>query len=472
MTPRLRQPPLAEPSPPLRQFLRFAQRQAWLIVLVPVIAIAAAAFTVQRQASVYRASMGIVVAQSSVRYQPPLGNQALAQTMKGILKSDVVARRVDAQLALPISSAELAKKLRVEFQPDSSVLNVSYDSTDKDVALSVVTEVGAAFKRVARDVGVSTRLNRPGPLGIVASIFDPPHLQAGRVSPRPKQVLGFAGILGLALGLILAFARESLDDRIRSRDDAEEAFGAPVIGALPRRFRARPSTMGHAQPSKEAEDALQTLRANFEAAANGTTSTFLITSALDRDKPANVVANLAVALALEGHDVLCIDADVRRPILNRLLGISESARGLLSVVEDGAPPERALEEIELVAASKNGPAGAARERPGGRLLLMPAGSGASDVSAVVSSQRLLEVVAQLSAGSRYVLIHSPGLLSTPNGAASIASHVDSVLVVARQGRTRREWAEKVRLTLKALGTRKVALVLTDVKWPLSTVGTE
>jgi capsular polysaccharide biosynthesis protein len=385
MTPRLRQPPLAEPSPPLRQYLRFAQRQAWLIVLVPLVAIAAAAFTVQRQASVYRASMGIVVAQSSVRYQPPLGNQALAQTMKGILKSDVVARRVDEQLALPISSAELAKKLKVEFQPDSSVLNVSYDSTDKGTALSVVTEVAAAFQRVARDVGVSTTLNRPGPLGIVARIFDPPHLQAGRVSPRPKQVLGFAGILGLAVGLILAFARESLDDRIRSRDEAEEAFGAPVIGALPRRFRARPSTMGHAQPSKEAEDALQTLRANLEAAANGTASTFLITSALDRDKPANVVANLAVALALEGHDVLCVDADVRRPILTRLLGIPESARGLLSVVEDGVPPERALEEIALVAASKNGPAGAARDRPAGRLLVMPAGSGPSDVSAVVSA---------------------------------------------------------------------------------------
>jgi Mrp family chromosome partitioning ATPase len=274
------------------------------------------------------------------------------------------------------------------------------------------------------------------------------------------------------VGLILAFARDSLDDRIRSRDEAEEAFGAPVIGALPRRFRARPSTMGHAQPSKEAEDALQTLRANFDDRIRSRDEAEEAFGALDRDKPANVVANLAVALALEGHDVLCVDADVRRPILTRLLGIPESARGLLSVVEDGVPPERALEEIALVAASKNGPAGAARDRPAGRLLVMPAGSGPSDVSAVVSSQRLLEVVAQLSARSRYVLIHSPGLLSPPNGAASIASHVDSVLVVARQGRTRREWAEKVRLTLKALGTRKIALVLTDVKEPLSTVGTK
>jgi hypothetical protein len=59
-----------------------------------------------------------------------------------------------------------------------------------------------------------------------------------------------------------------------------------------------------------------------------------------------------------------------------------------------------------------------------------------------------------------------------DGAASIASDVDSVLVVARQGRTRREWAEKVRLTLKALGTRRVALILTDVRNTRSRTGTD
>jgi Mrp family chromosome partitioning ATPase len=77
-------------------------------------------------------------------------------------------------------------------------------------------------------------------------------------------------------------------------------------------------------------------------------------------------------------------------------------------------------------------------------------------------------VVQLSAKSRYTLIHSPGLLSDMNGATSLASDVDSVLVVVRQGQTRREAAARVRSTLEKLGTRKVALVLTDVRRPRST----
>ena len=135
---------MAETSPPLRQFLRFAKRQAWLIALVPVLTVAASAFIVQREAPVYQASMGIGVAQSGA--SPPLGSPALMQTMKNILKSNVVAQGVVTQLGLPISSAALSKKIRVQYQPDSSVLNVSYDSTDKSEALSVVGQTGVEFQ--------------------------------------------------------------------------------------------------------------------------------------------------------------------------------------------------------------------------------------------------------------------------------------------------------------------------------------
>jgi capsular polysaccharide biosynthesis protein len=38
---------------------------------------------------------------------------------------------------------------------------------------------------------------------------------------------------GLALGVGVAFLSESLDNRIRSRDEIERVLGVPVLGVVP-----------------------------------------------------------------------------------------------------------------------------------------------------------------------------------------------------------------------------------------------
>src|SRR6266496_4312357 len=162
--------------------------------------------------------MGILVAQGGGSVQPQLGNLPLTQTMTNILESDVVATQVTRKLNLQISSSDLLKKITVQVKPDSSVLGVSYDSSSKRQAIQVLDALATAFKSLIRQqLGVSASFRQTGPLRIVVSVFNPPHLEPGRVSPQPTKVLAFAGALGLVLGFILAFARDALDDRIRGR---------------------------------------------------------------------------------------------------------------------------------------------------------------------------------------------------------------------------------------------------------------
>ena len=118
-------PPLQESTPPLRQYLGFLKRHAWLIVLVPVVAIALAWLFVSRQTSVYRAEMGIIVAQAGGTGQPQIGGTALTQTMQNIITSDVIARRVAGGLDLPVDSSDLLKKIKTTVKPSSSVITVS-----------------------------------------------------------------------------------------------------------------------------------------------------------------------------------------------------------------------------------------------------------------------------------------------------------------------------------------------------------
>src|SRR5207237_5659599 len=52
-------------------------------------------------------------------------------------------------------------------------------------------------------------------------------------SPRPKRDTALGAFVGLLLGLGIAFLREQLDGKIRSRSDAEELSKLPVIAELP-----------------------------------------------------------------------------------------------------------------------------------------------------------------------------------------------------------------------------------------------
>ena len=460
---------MQESTPPLRQYLGFLKRHAWLIVLVPVVAIALAWLFVSRQTSVYRAEMGIIVAQAGGTGQPQIGGTALTQTMQNIITSDVIARRVAGGLDLPVESSDLLKKIKTTVKPSSSVITVSYDSTDKPQAVAVLTRLATEFKALIRtNLGVTGSLQKTGPFLIVANVYDPPHLQPDRISPQPAKVLGFAGALGLALGLVFAFARHSLDNRVRSRHDAEEWFGAPVIGTLPPRIRSEAIGLSGAKPRRrdnEAVEAIQLLRANFQFGASSVSGpTVLVTSDLEGEGKTTVVANLGLALALAGKDVVCVEGDVRSPALHRLLGVKQSTRGLVDVIEGRASLDDVLEEVPLARQSENG---RAPDKPG-RLMFLSAGPPSSTA---LPPERIMDVVRDLSSRAEYVIFDSSPLLSGGE-ALPLAVDMDGVLVVAREGRTTREGAQAVRTTLDGLGADKVAVVLIDASQPLSSYTTD
>jgi capsular polysaccharide biosynthesis protein len=453
---------MTETTPPLRQAGRFLKRHAWLILLVPILAVAAASLVVRHQQKVYRASMGIVVAQSGVPYQPPLGNQALTQTMTSLLESDVVARDVVQKLQLKSSPAAILSHLHVAAKPDNSVLDVSYDSPRPPEALRILRQFGRSFEDLAqKELGVTTSFKKkPGQLAIVARIFSPPYLHSQPVSPRPAKTLGFAAALGLALGLILAFARESLDDRVRGPRDAEEWFEAPLIGTFPRAFRASPLGARNEQ-NAGGQNAVDALSANLLLGSRKLGPAVLVTSPAEERASAAIVARVGAALARAGQNVVCVATDFRHPDLQELMERRKNGkpeRGLTDLLQGEVGIEEALHEVSFMPSSSNG--GASADTPG-RLLLLPLGTAPSEPTPFPSGQ-LSQLVAALSERASFVLFESPPLLSSPH-ALTLASVVDGVLLVARQGRTRREDAHAVRAALTEKGARNVALVLLDAQ---------
>jgi tyrosine-protein kinase len=471
--------PMNEDQRPLSYYLQAVKRQGWLVMLVLALSVLVSYAVVASQKSVYRASTKIVVGQGGGQFQSILGNQGLTLTMTNLFESEVVARQVIQTLGLQATTDDLLKQTHVTVRPDSSVLNISYDASSRRQAVRILSTYAAVYTKLVDDLRRGTGKNRNGPFATVdANVWDPPHALQDRVSPKPKKTIGFAAVLGLALGLILAVVRESLDDRIRTQKEAEELFGAPVIAVLPKGIRRRPPPA--IRTSGKAGDALleektRMLAASIEWSGDGVSGpTILVTSGLPDEGKTTVTANLGIALALAGHEVVCVDADLRRPKLHEYLGLSADGEGLLQVLGAQADPERVLRSVSITVDGRD-PSSNADDAPktgdaladnnsspsAGRLRVLTAGGAALGRRPQLTQEATSSLLERLAAEASYVLVDAPPLLQMAD-ALPLALSADTVLIVSRRGRSTKESAAAVRATLEGLGIRRTALVLTDV----------
>jgi succinoglycan biosynthesis transport protein ExoP len=457
------------PHASIQQSVDVLLRQFWLIALVTLLAIGVSVAVNSQKPNVYRASMKVVVGQGGGVFQPEFGNAArpFTQTMTSLLESDVVAATVIKNLKLDTTPEKLLADVQVTTAPESSVLEVELDSQNGPGAVRILNEVGRVFTAL-----VGEKLGPESPLAaeerlppITATVFDPAHLEAGRVSPRPVRSTFLAGVLGLALGLVFAFLRDSMDDRIRNRRDAEKWFGAPVIGSLPPAMLGkRPSALngGNGSHGHGVRTATELVRAQLQYAQLGRPSgTIVVTGALPDAGKSTLAANLAVALATAGEDVICVDADLRHPSIGRYVDVGPGAVGLSEVLEKGADLDKALREVELHAAGSNGagPVGAA---PGGRLRVLLPTKPEPNPADLLKPDAIAKLIEELRKRAGFVLFDAPPILAVGD-AFPLMLASDQVIIAVRQRRTTKEMGEAVREILDRLGVADASIVLTDAK---------
>lgn len=196
-------------------------------------------------------------------------------------------------------------------------------------------------------------------------------------------------------------------------------------------------------PRSPAAEAYQSLRTNIEFSGLETTLRSLLVTCADAETDkSNALANLAVVMAQAGDRVVVVDGDLRRPRQHEIFGVANS-RGLTDwLKESGAP---ALVETSVP-----------------NLRLLPSGPLPPNPVALLSTNRLAELLAQLSADADYVLVDAPPVLAVTD-AALWAGKVDGVLLAVHAGRTRREHAQRAKTVLEKVQARIVGAVLLDAE---------
>lgn len=481
-----------QPQPAARRQLEIVKRQAGLVVLLTVAALGAAAATSFTQQKVYRASTKIVVGQGGGIFQPQFGNvfQPYTQTMSSLFKSDIVANTVIRDLDLNETPKSLLAHVHVATTPDSAVLLVTFDSHNRADAVRTLRRMASVFtslvrQKLGRTPGTAQQAGATPP--ITATVFDPAHALSTPLSPRPVRNLAFAGVIGLILGMVLGLLREALDDRLRGRDEVEEYFAAPVVAALPKSMLGRQAVASARKRvlslSREAArrrrsaqvEAVDRLR--LQLSRNGTGGRLVvITSSASGEGKSTVAANLGVALALAGHDVICVDADPHQSRgLSHYLDLERMGGNASPLKSEHGDLPEALRDVSIrngVAEGQSRPADAAGNEPAepslpgfGRSANRAPGDGRpgrmqllvwGHEQEALTHRTIPELAAELKGQARYIVVDSPPLSSGTT--LALLSVADETIVVAREERTTKEQARVVRQTLERLHVASYSIV--------------
>jgi capsular exopolysaccharide synthesis family protein len=151
--------------------------------------------------------------------------------------------------------------------------------------------------------------------------------------PNKRRNYQMGLMVGLLLGVGLAFLFEHLDNTYKNPEDIKTDLGLPFLGMVPdatprQRAGARGprvvSTTARASHSSVAE-AYRILRTNLLfSAPEGAGRTILITSANPSEGKTTTTTNLAESLAHNGARVLAVDSDLRRPALHQRFGVHKT----------------------------------------------------------------------------------------------------------------------------------------------------
>ncbi len=358
-----------------------------------------------------------------------------------IVSSPPVLQQVIADQHLNLTLPALQSEITATVPQGTVLLDVSVKDRSPQRALDIARSVGVQFPRFVNTLEDSAPSASRGPSNssVRISVVSPPRLPTSPVSPRKPVLIGLGLFLGLILGLGGVVVREYWDRRIRDPEDVAAVVAAPLIGNIPEDSRAgkRPLVV-QADPQSVVAEGYRQLRTNLQfREETHDLRSFVVCSAVPSEGKTVVAANLSLALAQAGLNVILVDADLRLPRLASLFGL-ENEHGLADALTGQLPIDECLQSHD--------------ELP---LQIMTSGWQPSNPSELL--EQFPAVLADLLSRSDIVIVDSPALLPVTDGSI-VAQSVSGAILVARVASTRANQIEAAARSLRLVGAEIAGVV--------------
>jgi polysaccharide biosynthesis transport protein len=234
--------------------------------------------------------------------------EQLSRTYSTLASNPNVAEAVLGRLDLDLTRDELLDRMGFAPVERTQLLQISAQAESRELAQRIAQTYATVFvERIADRV-------RRGAAPSRVSISEPAARPSDPVAPRPALYIGLGSLVALLLAAAVAVVRDRLDHGVQIPQAASEAFGRPILARVP-------EIRGSAEASAaEVLDPLRVLRANLDVGPGGRPHVIVVTSASPGDGKSTIAAELALATVVDGERVALVEADLRRPALERTVG--------------------------------------------------------------------------------------------------------------------------------------------------------
>jgi capsular exopolysaccharide synthesis family protein len=267
------------------------------------------------------------------------------------------------------------------------------------------------------------------------------------VRPNRRMYILLSAIVGLTIGIGLAFLFEYLDNTIKSPYDIDMYLRRqPFLGPIGSFSTLESELVTFLKPESNFSESFRNIRTNLLLNYTETLpKSFLITSPDRGEGKTLVSANLAVALTQNNKNVLLIDANMRMPRLYSVFGVGNSP-GLSDLLKGEVILETIIHPTEVDGVS-----------------IIPAGKIPLDPLELLGSDRMFMLIEKLKEKFDFIIIDAPGISVGPD-AAVISRLADGVLMLTQFAKTSRTLAQQAIDQLSNIQAKLSGIVINNIDY--------
>lgn len=358
---------------------------------------------------------------NEVDYQGILTNQRMVKTYAQIIKSRKVANKVIEKLKLDLEYDELISNLTVTSSDDTQMISISIKNEDKNLAKDTANAFATVFiEEIKESMNITNIV-----------VVDEAIINEEPVEPRViiNYIIGIG--LGMAIGLVLAFMLESMDNKIKNHEDVKKYLKIKTLGVVPhnsidndipdkKKVYVNPNEINIkilTDPTSVVSESIRMIRTNLN---------FLdlklinVTSTMPSEGKSEVITNLAASFALLDKKVLVIDCDLRKPKIHKNFGLLRKYGVSDVVLSKGSIDYRQVVQTYQTKEVK--------------IDVLTAGSKISNPSELINSQGFANLLKQIREDYDLVLIDCPPISSLTDGVL-VSKLADGTVYVIESDRT-------------------------------------